>query len=292
MTHMTPTLPIHSPHPLTPTHFPNSSCRCVLSHQERIGSIRAMRDLKLEMQLMCRMDHPHVLAVRAVGQHRNGMPFMCLDLLHSVLSNELPRPADDAPLWSRQKAMRRWPLTRAIHCALCLAEAMEYCHQRAFAGHRVLHRDLKPTNIGFLADGRLVLFDFGLASAWKLRDAEPPSDKERRPLTGETGSLRYMAPEVALGQQYNHKAEVFSFAGVLFEMASLQRPFSWMDSSMYLREACVQGVRPKIDCYGWPKPFVDLLTSCWHADPNMRPNFCDIVPMLRSLHAKLTLYNA
>jgi len=94
-------------------------------------------------------------------------------------------------------------------------------------GYRVLHRDLKPSNLGFTHSGRVVLFDFGLCRLW-ARDPPGENDEDSlRSLTGMTGSLRYMAPEVALCAPYNHKAEVFSFTSLLFEIIAHQKPFFW-----------------------------------------------------------------
>lgn len=66
---------------------------------------------------------------------------------------------------------------------------------------------LRVLRAGFLADGRLALFDFGLAKLWRI-GPDDQGGTEVRPLTGNTGSLRYMAPEVALSKAYSHRAEV------------------------------------------------------------------------------------
>ena len=101
----------------------------------------------------------------------------------------------------------------------------------------MLHRDIKPNNIGFLPNGRLVLFDFGLAKLWKI-DAD---DTQTRRLTGQTGSLRYMAPEVATSQPYNHKAEVFSFATCLWQMCSHEVPYFDCDVAAFMNRVCQKG---------------------------------------------------
>ena len=106
-------------------------------------------------------------------------------------------------MWKRLPQCKAWPLSRALDCAVQLASALAYCHDEAFAGYRVLHRDVKPPNIGFKPDGQLVLFDFGLATLW-VRGDDVANDDAPRKLTGETGSLRYMAPEVADSQPCTH----------------------------------------------------------------------------------------
>ena len=122
-----------------------------------------------------------------------GKPFLVLDRLKSALSKVLPRPADEVPYWERRSASKRWPLARALQCGLELAEALAYLHDEALPGFQLLHRDLKPDNIGFLADGKLVLFDFGLAKLWKLEPDDAPD--ALRKLTGKQLFLRGSAKE-------------------------------------------------------------------------------------------------
>ena len=68
-----------------------------------------------------------------------------------------------------------------------------------FARFRLVYRDLKPENVGFNIRDDIMLFDFGLAR--EISDKEKVTDNTWK-LTGETGSLRYMAPEVASDQPY------------------------------------------------------------------------------------------
>jgi serine/threonine protein kinase len=89
--------------------------------------------------------------------------------------------------------------------AVSLADALNYLNSSALANSMVLHRDLKPDNIGFTLGQELKLIDFGLAKV--VENATPQCDDVYR-MSGETGSLRYMAPEVADNQPYNHKSDV------------------------------------------------------------------------------------
>ena len=86
------------------------------------------------------------------------------------------------------------------------------------------------------SDRRAILADFGLCKLWK-KSMGSGEELEMRSLTGLTGSLRYMAPEVALSQPYNHKAEVFSFTSLLYHLLASQKPFAWMTPEVFLAEA-------------------------------------------------------
>ena len=155
----------------------------------------AVQGLKREIMMMTLMDHPNVLKAYALGQHE-GIPLMIVELLSRTLPLELPRDPDTVPFWVRWREVARWPLSRSLHCAVQLARALKYCHDDAFPGYRILHRDVKPNNIGFIHSpddpDHLVLFDFGLASLWEKKG--DPTDTDARDLSGETGSLCYMAP--------------------------------------------------------------------------------------------------
>ena len=238
----------------------------------------AVGGLKREIMLMTLMVHPNILSAHALGQHE-GKPFMVVELLSSVLSNDLPTGAETVPFWVRWREVSRWPLARGLRCGVQLCSALKYCHDDAFPGYRILHRDVKPNNIGFLSDGRLVLFDFGLASLWEKKGDR--TDDEPRDLTGETGSLRYMAPEVALSRPYSHKSEVFSFATVLWEMLSHARPFISYTPEVF-KSAIGRGMTPTVN-KKWPPPVKTLFADCWTLDSAVRPEFREIMPRIEEM---------
>jgi len=122
--------------------------------------------------------------------------------VHSKLNGPIMRAR---PSKRRSKLSEMW--TDRFLIAYDLASAMRYMHSL-----NVLYRDLKPENIGFDVRGDVKIFDLGLAKELnpKLADA----DGLYR-LTGNTGSLRYMAPEIAKNQPYNFAVDVYSF-GIIF----------------------------------------------------------------------------
>ena len=91
-------------------------------------------------------------------------------------------------------------------------------------------------------------------------------------MTGTTGSLRYMAPEVAMRQIYCEKVDVYSFAIVMWALATGREPFSGFDVASHRLRVAVNGERPKLK-KSWPDDFKDLLTDCWQFDYSKRPDF-------------------
>jgi len=132
-----------------------------------------------------------------------------------------------------------------------------------------------------------VLFDFGLAARWQLESAEEGGnqltvvDEPARPLTGQTGSTRYMSPEVALSQPYSCQAEVFSFATILWQMAAHERPFRGMSVAEFEERVARGGERPPIPTR-WPSPLKSLLRECWRTDAQARPHMGEVVRRLEA----------
>eukprot|EP00957_Ditylum_brightwellii_P160693 12233722-Ditylum_brightwellii.AAC.1 len=98
-----------------------------------------------------------------------------------------------------RKSKRRAMLTERLRHAADLADAVRYLHSR-----RIIFRDLKPDNVGYDSQGVLKLFDFGLAK--ELREHQRNSEGTYN-LSGNTGSQRYMAPEVSLRQPYDERVD-------------------------------------------------------------------------------------
>ena len=108
-----------------------------------------------------------------------------------------------------------------IRMAKQLADGLHYLHEQFTPNVMLIHRDIKPDNIGFSEDGTLKLMDFGLSCTVKKYTTE----KEVYELSGCTGSYRYMAPEVALNKPYNEKVDIYSFGLLLYELWTGITPF-------------------------------------------------------------------
>jgi serine/threonine protein kinase len=101
-------------------------------------------------------------------------------------------------------------------------------------------------------------------------------------MSGETGSLRYMAPEVAEHLPYNHKADVYSFGIILWEMNAEKKPFDGINRETFFERVVHGGERPSLN-RKWPKELTALMAECWDADMKNRPTFGQVLSRLDSM---------
>ena len=112
--------------------------------------------------------------------------------------------------------------------ALSLQQTLTYIEQAASAldyahAHGIVHRDIKPGNFLFHADGRLMLTDFGIARIIRSHGSENETTLTN---TGQfLGSPEYMAPEMIHGEHIDHRADIYELGIVLFQMLSGHVPF-------------------------------------------------------------------
>ncbi|KAL1493532.1 hypothetical protein AB1Y20_017235 [Prymnesium parvum] len=239
----------------------------------------AITDIELEAELLKHMSHHHVLKMIGHGRHLH-RPFIVVERLQCSLSDKLKSTQSGGFFSQTERAQLSLPVS--LDYAKQLANAMVYIHHDAFPGHHLLHRDLKPDNIGITYDGRLVLIDFGLSKLIPSSPTEDIDDFCPVDMTGKTGSARYMAPEVALSKPYNTKAEVHSFSMILYEMVAHQKPFGGMDLDTLFSEVFISGARPPLS-WKWPTELRLLLKDCWHREPTRRPNFHTVLSRVEDL---------
>jgi len=142
-----------------------------------------------------------------------------------------------------------------------IAKGMAYLHK---FDPPVLHRDLKSANILVGGHGsRLAIADFGLA-----RFSAGPGQK----MTAETGSYRWMAPEVIRHEHYDKPCDVYSYAVLAWEMLTYSVPFANMTPVQAAFAVAKEARRPPLP-NGCPLPINHMLSACWHQDAVLRPTF-------------------
>jgi serine/threonine protein kinase len=114
--------------------------------------------------------------------------------------------------------------------------------------------------------GDLKIFDFGMARVLNPHEANDDGTYSR--LSHMTGSLRYMAPEVALGLPYHASCDVYSLSLVVWEMLALQRPYqsaAGKDEVTFQQKVFEGRCRPPLPSR-WPAPIRELLSGGWAHD--------------------------
>ncbi|CAM9826031.1 unnamed protein product [Ectocarpus sp. 6 AP-2014] len=229
-------------------------------------------DLVIESLVLRELHHPNIVGILGGGTTHTGASFIVLEYLSmGTLRGRLDKCGGGLGVGP------------AVKYGLQLASALSYMHDGGLPGIILMHRDLKPDNIGFAADGQAKLMDFGLA---KIIHRTQRCGSVKYAMTGETGSPRYMPPEVATNQPYNEKADVWSFIVIVWEMASGRLPFAGMSMEMYLDKVCNGAERPLVQ-NPWPADFKSLLRSSWQKDPDKRPSFREIHAVLSGMCSEM-----
>lgn len=229
--------------------------------------IDAAIDIVMEARLLSSLQHENIIQLFAVteGSIDNAFSFddrgyfLVLSRLHSTLESRIEE-------WSKsENASQR----ERLPVALGIAKGMRYLHQNS-----IVYRDLKPQNIGFSSDGVVKIYDLSLSKELP-KSGQPP-------LTTRTGSLRYMAPEVASQTAYGLEVDIYSFAIVAWELCCLKKPFDGMTSSEHTTRVIKGHERPNISLIT-SNQVQQVLTKCWTAKPSDRPTFGQIIQWLEPL---------
>ncbi len=168
---------------------------------ELAASLGADRFLR-EIQVTAHLTHPNILPLLDSGRAD--------EFLYYVTPY-----VEGESLRSRLERERQLPVDEAVRLAAAVAGALDYAHR-----HQIIHRDIKPENI-LLEDGQAVVADFGIARA--LHAAESAKLTE----TGvAVGTVAYMSPEQATGEQFDGRSDIYSLGCVLYEMLAGEPPFT------------------------------------------------------------------
>ncbi|CAI0461418.1 unnamed protein product, partial [Linum tenue] len=158
-------------------------------------------------------------------------------------------------------------LPSLIKVAIDVSKGMNYLHQNS-----IIHRDLKTANLLMDENEVVKVADFGVARV----------QTQSGVMTAETGTYRWMAPEVIEHKPYDHKADVFSFGIVLWELLTGELPYSYLTPLQAAVGVVQKGLRPTIPKQTHPR-LAELLEKCWKQDPTQRPNFCEIKDILQKI---------
>jgi hypothetical protein len=213
---------------------------------------------KQEAQTIAQMEHPHVLPIYDFGDYEGQ--------LYIVMRYVSGGSLDDL--------LRRGPLSveDTLRMGHSIAKALDYAHQ-----NKIVHLDLKPPNVLLDSSQSPYLADFGLATVL---------DPEGKALNPGSGTLLYMAPEQLTSELIDYRADLYSFAIVMFHMLTGQLPFEG-SAPLALKQMQFHENLPPVDDMdaGLPPQFSDILRRATAIDPDERQtSLTEVMDELTAIH--------
>jgi serine/threonine protein kinase/tetratricopeptide (TPR) repeat protein len=151
-----------------------------------------------EAKAAAALNHPNISTIYEIDEHQ-GQTFIAMEYIQG---HSLKKKLEDGPL----------EIDEAKDIALQVAEGLKEAHEKG-----IVHRDIKPANIMLTEKGQAKITDFGLAKLSGGVDLTKASTI--------MGTVAYMSPEQAKGEEVNHRTDIWSLGAVLYEMLSGERPF-------------------------------------------------------------------
>src|SRR5687768_3075519 len=224
-----------------------------------IGELSSERFAR-EVRLAASLQHPNIVPVLTAGV-ANGIPYYTMPYVKGE------------SLRARMKETGRLPRRQSLSILRDLARALQYAH-----GEGIIHRDIKPENV-LLSGDAAVVTDFGIAKAITAARATSPDQQYTADGTTLTqagssiGTPAYMAPEQIAGDPVDHRADIYAWGVLAYELLAGVHPFAGKANSAQLLAAHLAQtpvpLREKVPDI--PPQLADLVARSLSKSPDGRP---------------------
>jgi TolB-like protein/tRNA A-37 threonylcarbamoyl transferase component Bud32 len=205
-----------------------------------------------EIMLSAALQHPHIVGVLDAGE-TGGLPYFTMPFV------------DGESLRTR---LARGPLTIAHTVGVLkdVARALSYAHARG-----IVHRDIKPDNV-LISGGSACVADFGVAKAVTVALQDQARTGTLTRVGTSIGTPQYMAPEQAAADVVDHRADIYAFGIMAYEMLTGQPPFHGRSAKQLLAAQLTETPAP-LDTLrpGVPTALSDLVMRCLQKEADERP---------------------
>lgn len=226
----------------------------------RTGGETAKQDVYREMGILAQLRHPNILGFLGYVK-QGGSVMMVTDLMTGGPLHFFIKTSFETVTRLRSKLVTD------------IVRGMVYLHHR-----KLVHRDLNTKNLLLDDHYGVKISDFGLS--------RPKHDHK---MTMSVGFLGGMAPEVYRGNDYTEKADVFSFAMVVYEIVTGKESHHEQSNvMMYAHNMSTNGYRPPLDDTVTPVDWNNLIRKCWATDPQERPSFDQLLDELHLMEQNVT----
>jgi serine/threonine-protein kinase len=222
--------------------------------------------LDREARALAALNHPNIATIYGV-EEADGIRGLAMEFVEGeTLAERIARPPAPGP-------------GEALAIARQIAEALDAAHEKG-----IVHRDLKPANIKLSPDGAVKVLDFGLArlTAPPAADLLASGTTQAVAATAEgaiLGTLAYMSPEQARGEQADKRADIWAFGCVVYELLTGRRAFPGSSAADIV--AAILTTEPDWSAVpaSTPVPVRRLLARCLEKDPKRRLRDIGNVPI-------------
>jgi tetratricopeptide (TPR) repeat protein len=215
---------------------------------------RAVQRLRSEARAASALNHANICTIYDIDEH-DGHPFIVMELMKGHALRDM---LTHGPLKIHQ----------VLDIGIEVADALQAAHSQG-----IIHRDIKPGNIFVTERGHVKILDFGLAKLTTLFESTRTTvEVIERTVEGVTlGTVAYMSPEQATGEELDGRTDLFSLGAVLYECATGRHPFTGKTSASVLAAILNRPpVAPVVLNPELPVRLQDVINNCLEKDRELR----------------------